>query len=63
MCLRWISAELVIGNIARRVLHIIREEIEADQDGNDEDIPLTHASASEQIPMPGGLSKAFRSVR
>lgn len=54
-----IHAELVIGNIARRVLHIIREELEEDQEGHDDDIPTTHSDA-DLMPTPGGLSKAFR---
>lgn len=31
-------AELVIGNIVRRVLHIIREEVEAEQEEQDDDL-------------------------
>ncbi|KAL6770939.1 hypothetical protein ACKKBF_B33300 [Auxenochlorella protothecoides x Auxenochlorella symbiontica] len=52
--------ELVIGNIARRVLHIIREEVEADEEGQDEDLEVDHAQ-KESAPAMGGLSRAFRS--
>ncbi|KFM25765.1 Translation initiation factor eIF-2B subunit beta, partial [Auxenochlorella protothecoides] len=51
--------ELVIGNIARRVLHIIREEVEADEEGQDEDLEVDHAQ-KESAPAMGGLSRAFR---
>lgn len=54
------STELVIGNIARRVLHIIREEVEADEDGQDEDLEVDQTQ-KESAPAMGGLSRAFRS--
>ncbi|KAI7838442.1 hypothetical protein COHA_007705 [Chlorella ohadii] len=55
--------ELVIGNIVRRVLHIIREEMEAEQEEQDDDL-LAGAGAGALTPgggdSVGGLSKAFR---
>ncbi|KAI3425022.1 hypothetical protein D9Q98_008403 [Chlorella vulgaris] len=55
--------ELVIGNIVRRVLHIIREEREAEQEEQDDDLMM--AAFSVELPANmganvGGLSKAFR---
>lgn len=51
----------MIGNIARRVLHIIREEVEADEEGQEEELDIGLA-AKDQPPALGGLSKAFRYV-
>jgi hypothetical protein len=50
------TAELVIGNIVRRVMHIIREEMEADGDDKEDEL---EAVPERERPV-GGLSKAFR---
>jgi translation initiation factor eIF-2B subunit beta len=52
----------VIGNIVRRVMHIIREEMQEEA----EDVFLAAAGggggdAAEQEPLPGGLSRALKS--
>ncbi len=46
----------MIGNIVRRVMHIIREEMEADSDGKEDEL---EAMPERERPV-GGLSKAFR---
>lgn len=51
------AAELVIGNIVRRVMHIIREEMEAENDGKEDEL---EAAVPERERPVGGLSKAFR---
>lgn len=56
-----LSTELVIGNIVRRVLHIIREEMDAEQDGFEEEPDPVVPSVKDQTPAAmGGLSRAFR---
>lgn len=55
-------AELVIGNIVRRVMHIIREEMEAEREEQDDDLvagPAGDAAAAGASSV-GGLSRAFR---
>ncbi|PSC72427.1 translation initiation factor eIF-2B subunit beta [Micractinium conductrix] len=55
--------ELVIGNIVRRVMHIIREEMEAEQEEQDDDLMARAGSgdiAAASGGSVGGLSKAFR---
>ncbi|KAL4419149.1 hypothetical protein ABPG77_002662 [Micractinium sp. CCAP 211/92] len=54
--------ELVIGNIVRRVMHIIREEMEAEREEQDDDLvggPAGDAAAAGASSV-GGLSRAFR---
>lgn len=41
------------------MLHIIREEVEADEEGQEEELDIGLA-AKDQPPALGGLSKAFR---
>ncbi|KAL4447758.1 hypothetical protein ABPG75_004977 [Micractinium tetrahymenae] len=54
--------ELVIGNIVRRVMHIIREEMEAEQEEQDDDLVAGAAGdvAAAGAASVGGLSRAFR---
>lgn len=54
--------ELVIGNIVRRVMHIIREEMEAEQEEQDDDLVAGSAgdAAAVGASSVGGLSRAFR---
>lgn len=51
--------ELSIGNIVRRVMHIIREEMEEDSDVNTDD---ELEALPEKERLVGGLSKALRTT-
>lgn len=60
------QAELVIGNIVRRVMHIIREEMEVEQEEQDDDLMAgaggsgLGGSGGGSGDSVGGLSRAFR---
>ncbi|KAL4530222.1 hypothetical protein Ndes2526B_g04973 [Nannochloris sp. 'desiccata'] len=52
--------ELVIGNIVRRVMHIIREEMEEEPEDDDASTSgLFDSSRDAQGPVAGGLSRAL----
>eukprot|EP00887_Chlorella_sp_A99_P005916 scaffold29.g5916.t1 len=54
--------ELAIGNIVRRVMHIIREEIDAGLEEQDDDLRHNAAGVADSSAQPavGGLSRALR---
>jgi translation initiation factor eIF-2B subunit beta len=52
-----VVTELVIGNIVRRVMHIVREEMEEDVE---DELAAKSLDTVDAMPKAGGLSKAFK---